>query len=276
MTFILACFRPLTRSLLLVVPGVLLTLLLVSCGNAPRVPDGSGADLTTESDETPARKRARLRLELAVNYFDQGQTRVALDEVKQALVQDPAYPEAMNLRGLIFMRLSDLRMAEESFRQSLAINPKDGNVLHNYGWLMCQQGRYTEAGTSFAQALDSPVYRDRAKTLMAQGLCEERAGKLADAERSLARSYELDPGNPITGFNLANLFFRRGDFVRAQFYVRRLNNSEFANAESLWLGIKVERKLDNRDAMRQLREQLAKRFGQSRELQLYEKGSFDE
>lgn len=268
--------RSFARGSLLRALLMLLALQLVACGSAPRAPNGGSADMTTESDEAPARKRARLRLELAVNYFDQGQTRVALDEVKQALVQDPVYPEALNLRGLIFMRLNDLRMAEDSFRQSLALSPRDGGVLHNLGWLMCQQGRYAEAGASFAQALENPVYRDRAKTLMAQGLCEERAGKLAEAERSLARSYELDPGHPITGFNLSNLYFKRGDFVRAQFYVRRLNNSEFANAESLWLGIKVERKLGNRDAMRQLQEQLAKRFAQSREMQLYEKGSFDE
>ncbi len=238
--------------------------------------EGANADLATDSDETPARKRARTRLELAIGYFDQGQTRVALDEVKQVLVQDPSYAEAHNLRGLIYFRLNDLRLAEESFRQSLALNPRDGNTLHNYGWMLCQQGRYADAVASYKQALASPVYRDRAKTLMAQGLCEDRAGQKEDAERSLSRSYELDPGNPITGYNLATLLLRRGDNVRAQFYIRRINNGEYANAESLWLGIKVERKMGNREAMRQLVDQLGKRYPQSKEMQLYEKGSFDD
>lgn len=255
--------------------SLMIVLQLGGCASGPRSAD-AGPDMTTDSDEAPARKRARTRLELAVNYFDQGQTRVALDEVKQSLTQDPSYGEALNLRGLIYMRLSDLRLAEDSFKQALALNPRDGNTLHNYGWLMCQQGRYSDASAAFAQALAITAYRDRAKSFMAQGLCEERAGRLIDAERSLARSYELDPGNPITGFNLANLLFRRGDLARAQFYVRRLNNSEFANSESLWLGIKVERKLGSRDAMRQLVEQLSKRFAQSKEMQLYEKGSFDD
>ena len=31
---------------------------------------------------------------------------------------------------------------------------------------------------------------------MAQGLCQIRAGRDADAERSLSGSYELDAGNP--------------------------------------------------------------------------------
>ena len=256
--------------------GLLLLLQLSGCANSPRSVEPSGPDMTTDSDEAPARKRARTRLELAVNYFDQGQTRVALDEVKQSLNQDPSYADAMNLRGLIYMRLGDTRLAEESFKQALVVSPRDGNTLHNYGWLLCQQARYTDAGTAFAQALSSAANRDRAKTFMAQGLCEDRAGRQMDAEHSLAKSYELDPGNPITGFNLANLLLKRGDLVRAQFYVRRLNNSEFANSESLWLGIKIERKLESRDAMRQLVDQLSKRFAQSKEMQLYEKGSFDD
>lgn len=249
---------------------------LVGCTSLAGKSGSTSADFATDSDESPVRKRARLRLELAVNYFEQGQTRVALDEVKQALAQDPAYAEAHNLRGLIYLRLGDLRLSEEGFRQSLALNPKDGNTLHNYGWLMCQQGRFSEAGRSFGLALANPTYGDRAKTLMAQGLCESRAGNNGEAERSLSRSYELDPGNPVTGFNLANLLFLRGELLRSQFYIRRINNSELANAESLWLGIRVERKLDNREATKQLADQLSKRFAQSMEMQAYQRGAFDE
>ena len=236
----------------------------------------SKADIVTDSDEPDGRRRARIRLELAVGYFEEGQTTVALDELKQALTADPNFGEAYNLRGLIYMRLNDNRLAEESFRRSTALNPGDSNVHHNYGWLMCQQGKFAEASQLFSQALSNPQYGDRPKTLMTQGLCLIRAGRPAEAEISLTRSYELDAGNPITGYNLANLLYQRGEFLRAQFYVRRINNSELANAESLWLGIKVERRLDNRDAMEQLASQLRKRFAQSRELGWYERGAFDE
>lgn len=233
-------------------------------------------EILTESDEPDTRKRARIRLELAVGYFEQGQTTVALDELKQSLAADPNFAEAHNLRGLIYMRLNDPRLAEESFRRALSISPRDANVLHNYGWMLCQQARYPESQQAFSQAIASPVYGGRAKSWMAQGLCQVRAGRGADAEQSLQRSYELDAGNPVTGYNLATLLYQRGEFAKAQFYVRRLNNSELANAESLWLGIKVERQLENRDAMQQLVGQLRKRYAQSRELAAFERGAFNE
>lgn len=244
--------------------------------NEPVGMHGNQPDIVTDSDEPEARKRARIRLELAIGYFEQGQTTVALDEIKQALVVDPAYAEAYNLRGLIYMRLNDLRLAEESFRRAMALNPRDANVTHNYGWLLCQQARYPESFQAFAQAIANPTYGGRAKTWMAQGLCQTRAGQRAEAEYSLGKSYELDAANPVTGYNLAMLLFQRGELVRAQFYIRRLNNGEMANAESLWLGIKVEQRLNNREAVEQLATQLKKRYPQSREVGAYERGAFNE
>jgi type IV pilus assembly protein PilF len=239
-------------------------------------PGGNSAEIVTDSDEPEVRRRARIRLELAVGYFEQGQTTVALDELKQSIAADPTYGEAYSLRGLIYMRLNDFRFAEESFRKALAISPRDSNVMHNLGWLLCQQARYPESFQLFSQALSNPQYGERAKTFRALGLCQIRASLRDDAVQSLLKSYEFDAGNPVTAYNLATLLFEQRDFVRAQFYVRRLNNSELANAESLWLGIKVERHLENRDAMQQLAAQLLKRFPQSREAGAYQRGAFDE
>lgn len=236
----------------------------------------SSVERLTASDEPEARKRARIRLELAVGYFEQGQTSIALDELKQSIASDPTYAEAYSLRGLIYMRLNDYRIAEDSFKKALSFNPKDSNVLHNLGWLQCQQAHYAESMQYFSQALLNVHYVERAKTFRAQGLCQVRAGMKELAETSLLKSYEFDPGNPVTAYNLAILLFERGDFSRARFYVRRLNNSELANSESLWLGMKIENSLNNSDSVLQLATQLIKRFPQSRETAAYQRGSFNE
>ena len=252
--------------------------LLAGCANQQGMTDASGnrSDLITDSDETDQRRRARLRVELATGYFEQGQTKVALDEIKQALATDPGFVDAYNLRGLVYMRLNDIPLAEDSFRRALALNSRDGNVAHNYGWLLCQQTRYAESFKLFAQAAANPIYTDKAKTLMALGVCQVRAGQTSEAEQSLMHSYELDAGNPVTAYNLSQLLYTRGDLTRAQFYIRRLNNSELANAQTLWLGIKTERKLNNQEAVVQLAGQLKKRFSQSPEAAAYEKGAFNE
>lgn len=257
-------------------------MLLAGCANLPApgaaTPAGlSGrGDPVTESDEPAERRRARLRLELAAGYFEQGQTNVALDEIKQSLVIDPTFVDAYNMRGLVYMRLNNVPLAEDSFRRALAINPRDPDVAHNYGWMLCQQARYDDSLKLFAQATSNPTYNGKAKTLMTQGVCQVRAGKRNEAEQSLTQSYELDPGNPVTAYNLANLLYDRNELSRAQFYLRRLNNGELANAETLWLGAKTERKMNNASSSRQLGEQLRKRFPQSPQAVLYDKGAFND
>ncbi len=248
---------------------------LSGCATAPGGARLEG-DPVTESDETPERRRARIRLELAAGYFEEGRTEIALDEIKQVLASDPSFAPAYNLRGLIYMRLNDARQAEESFRRAIALDGRDGDTFHNYGWLLCQTGRDRDAMAAFERGLANPLYAGRAKTLMAQGICHARSGRLAEAEASLGRSYELDAANPVTGYNLARLLFQRGELTRAQFYIRRLNNSEYANAETLWLGIRVEQRLGDRIAMGQLADQLRKRYPQSPELAAYDRGAFNE
>jgi type IV pilus assembly protein PilF len=234
------------------------------------------AEPLTEFDEPDTRKRARIRLTLASNYFDQGQTSVALDEIKQSLAADPSYVPAYVLRGLVYMRLNNSALAEDSFQRALQINPRDGDALHNYGWFVCESGRHAQSTELFDRALNSPTYGGRVTTYLAKGICQTRAGQLTEAEASFTKSYELDAANPITGYNLAALLYRRGDNNRSQFYIRRINNGEFANAETLWLGIRVERRLGNVTSVDQLAQQLGRRYPQSPQWTLYQRGAFNE
>lgn len=261
--------------------AVAVAFLLASCatkdGGVASTSGGTNASaIMTESDETNARKRAKLRVELAIGYFQQGQTTVALDEIKQALAADPTFPDAYILRGVVYMRLDDPAGAEDSFRRALALNPREPNALHNYGWLLCQQNRFADAQQQFNAALSVPNYADRAKTLMTQGVCQLKAGQRAEAERSLTQAYEIDAGNPVIGYNLASVLAQREEWSRAQFYIRRINNSPSASAETLWLGIKIERQLNNREAVSQLGAQLQRRFPQSREALAFERGNFND
>lgn len=243
-------------------------------GGAPQA--SAVQDLVTEVDQSPARKLAQIRLELALGYFQQGKHAIALDEVKRALAADPVFFDAYNLRGLIYMALNDAALAQASFQQALTLRPNNPDVLHNLGWMHCQQAQYEQAVNQFAQALSDRQYLGRAKTWMAQGLCEIRAGRKPQALTSLFKAYELEPGNPVVGYNLSHLLFQAGDLERARFYVRRLNNSELANAESLWLGMRIEKRLGNMQAVSQLGSQLEKRFAQAPETAAWHRGAFDE
>lgn len=253
-------------------------LVLAGCaGSQSPVQSRAGANEPyTESDEPDTRRRARIRTELASAYLAEGKTEFALDEIKQAQAADPNYSPAYTVRGVIHLQMQDGPGAEANFQRAIQLNPQDADALHNLGFLRCDAGQYAQAQPLFERALAVSGYSRPGNTWLAQGICQARAGQFEAAERSLARALEFDAGNPITIYNLANILLKRGDAQRAQFHARRLNNSELANAESLWLGMRIERRLGNTESVRQLGDQLRRRFPDSTELAAYTRGAFDE
>ena len=231
----------------------------------------------TDSDQTAADRRAGTRMELASGYFARGQFNTALDEIKQALAIKPDMREAINLRGLIYAAMGEPQLADDSFKRALTLFPRDPDTLHNYGWLLCQQQRWQAAEVQFELALAQTNYRAPSRTLLAKGVCEARAGRMVEAERSLSRAFEFDPSSAPVAVNLAEVLYRNKQLDRARFYIRRVNAQEDqVNAQSLWLGLRIERRLGNSIAVDDLAQQLRRRHAQAPETQALDAGRFDE
>lgn len=262
----LPVFRAATMALLLA--------LLAACAGGPR---GQTAEVRTASDQTDADRRAAVRIELAYGYFSRGQYSTALDELKQALQAKPDMREALNLRGLVYAALGEIPLAEESFARALSLNPRDPDTLHNYGWFLCQQRRWPESYAQFDLALAQPQYRGPSRSLLAKGVCELAAGQLPAAEKTLTRAFEIDPGSPAIAVNLADVLYRGGQYERARFYVRRVNaQPEQSSAQSLWLALRIERRLGNTASVDELSQQLRRSHAQSPEALALDRGRFDE
>jgi type IV pilus assembly protein PilF len=250
----------------------------VTTGGPPRPYHSTGDDdIKTASDQTNADRLYNTRMELAQAYFGRNQPTDALDQVKQALQTKPDMPAAYGLRGLIYASLGDNDKAEESFHRAMQLAPHDGDLMHNYGWYLCQQRHFDDADAQFKRAIAEPTYRSASRTMLVEGVCQIRAGRLPDAEKTLSRAYELDPANPATAVNLADVLYRGGQYERARFYIRRVNTRpEMSNAQTLWLSARIEHKLSQDEQVRAMGNALRSRFPDAPETALFEKGKFDE
>lgn len=256
----------------------LLSLAVGACSTYPRP-----GELVREAPPPPPpvapdpERGAQVRFELAAAYFSRGQTDIALNEIKQVIAQKPDMGDAWNLRGLILSSIGEDAPAEESFRRAIQLNPRDADSMHNLAWHQCERKRYDLADAEFERALAVPGYRGAARTLMTRGVCQARAGTLLVAERYLNAAYEMEPGNPQIASNLAEVLYRRGDFERARFYMRRVNAQPgVANAQTLWLAARIEHRIGNAGGADQLGRQLRERFPMSTEALRYERGQYDD
>ena len=195
--------------------GAAVATLLAGCGTAPVA--GSQNELPTSSDQTDNQKRARIRLQLAVGYYEQRQMPVALDEIKQALLADPNFADAYSVRALIYMDMGENKLADDNFQQALRLSPNNPDFSNNYGWFLCQNGRERQAMQYFDAALKNRGYQSPEKAFNNAGICSLRLKDKVAAEKFFSQAFQLDPGNPSTNANLSKIYFEQGDYERARF-----------------------------------------------------------
>lgn len=249
--------------------GILLIVLsLGGCAS-----QGGGSAGTPVQTTTRAQAIAKIHTELAASYFERAQYGIALQEVEVALQAESKYAPAFNVRGLIRMALREDKQADDDFRRSLQLDSSDSNAHNNYGWFLCQRGRETEAVAQFLEAVKNPLYATPETAYVNAGMCSKKIGKLKEAEEYLQRALIRQPNYPGALFGLADVSYATNDFAGAKsYFLRFLQRSTELTAENLWLAVRIERKVGDRNSEESYSLQLRKRFPDARETQLLLKG----
>ena len=240
---------------------------------------GSTRELKTLSDQTAAEKRAAIRLQLAIGYYQQGNYPVALDEIKQAIAADPESADAYSVRALIYTSMGEMPLADDNYQRALRLAPRNPELNNNYGAFLCQTGQHAAGLAQFDIALKNPGYTSPVKALVNAGNCSIKTKNYAAAERYLLDALRYDPDLAATHANLARVYYERRDYVRAGFFIHRLTTlakPDTLSAEVLWLAARIERKLGDPALEASMLTQLRRHHPGSPEFAAWQRGAFDE
>ena len=221
------------------------------------------------------RNRARAHTELASAYYQRGNMGVALEELRIAAAADPTYASAHSMFGLVYMELREQQLAEQSFERALQLSPNDGDINHNYGWFLCQTKREPDSIKYFLQAIRNPLYATPWRSYTAAGLCTLRTNNTRDAEEFFQRALKMEPDEPSALLQLGQIRYRQGRMEEARRLVSHHNKLLNPTAESLWLALRIERRLGQRVAEQSYATQLRRRYPGSPEDQALQRGNFD-
>jgi type IV pilus assembly protein PilF len=230
---------------------------------------------TLSGEAGDPRNRARIHTELASAYFERGNMGVALEELRIAISADPNYAPAYNVLGLVHMDLRENGVAQQHFERGLRLAPNDPDINNNYGWFLCQTGREVQSIAYFLAALKNPLYNTPARSYVNAGLCSMKSNNDRDAIDYFERAMRSEPDNLQALLNLALVQHKRGQLEVARRLVGRFNKLIEPTAESLWLALRIERKLGDRSAENTMATQLRRRFPGSPEYEDMLKGKFE-
>jgi type IV pilus assembly protein PilF len=246
---------------------------LAACSSQPQEPTAETGQIVGEVGDP--RNRARVHTELASVYYERGNYAVALDELRTAIAADSGYAQAYSMYGLVYTELKEKELAQSSFERALRLSPTDGDINHNYGWFLCQNGQPADSIKYFLQAVRNPLYQTPWRSYSAAGVCSQRSKNTQDAEEFFQRALKMDPDEPTALLHLAQIRYGQGGMEEARRLLMRYNKLVTPSAESLWLALRVERKLGERAVEQSYANQLRRRFPGSPEYQALQRGQFD-
>jgi len=197
--------------------------------------------------DSQKRESARIHTELGAGYFSQNQIAIALEEFNEAARIDPTYALAHNGLGMVYSALGEDAKAEASFRRAISLDPNSSESRNNYGTFLCTRNRIDESIDQYMAAVRNPLYATRDVAYLNAGLCALRKQDVENAEIYFQNALQIQPLLHRASYELALINFNRNKFGLAREYLRTPLISN-PSPEILWLAIRIERQLGDRDA----------------------------
>jgi type IV pilus assembly protein PilF len=185
-------------------------------------------------------------------YLRRGQHAVAMERLLKAIELDEKNAEAQNTLAILYERLDKKEQAENHYLQALALSPDASEIHNDYGRFLCRYGRIEEAEKHFQQALTNPLYEKPPLVWANAGLCANQMkqydkaksyfSKVLDSE-IISEDEVLQRALGVSLYQMAEIHQKQGDYAQAEKHLQRYEKHFAHNAQTLWLGVQIERSL---------------------------------
>ncbi len=227
---------------------------LSACTSLPVAIGSAAVSAISNSVQASADKAGRDKalaqtyVNLGVEYMQQGQRELALSKLQHALELDPNSASAHNAIAILYAQLGQTDLAGQHYQQAVSLDPQDSGAHNNYGQFLCSHNELAKADEQFLLALKNPLYETPAFAYENAGLCALRVPDVAKAEQYFRSALQSNPKAATSLYQMALIQFNKQDYLSARAYLQRYSSSSKPNAQGLWLGIRVEQVLGDKNA----------------------------
>lgn len=199
--------------------------------------------------QTDARKAVSDHVVAAVEYLKVMDIDRAQGHVKRALEIDASAAEAHNVMGLIYRHEGDSKNEEKEYRKAISSDKTLSKARNNYAVLLYGQGRYDEAIEQLDVAAKDLAYDRRDVVFENLGRCALKLNQPDRAEKAFRRALSMNRELSQSTLELAGLVFAHGERDEAYRLYKHFLTLAQQNAQSLWLGIRLERIYGDQNAL---------------------------
>lgn len=137
----------------------------------------------------------------------------AIKELKLAISEYPAFMNAHNQMGVLYLRLNEVDNADNAFKAALKIDPEAYEPMLNRGISQFRQGKFKDAETTFRKTLKVKV--DSSVSYYYLGRTLNKLGRNDDAEKAFITCLKMSPDDFKEAHRLlAAIYLERGALPR--------------------------------------------------------------
>jgi len=210
---------------------------------------------------------AEVNTQLAIEYMREGMYEAAMEKFKKALKQNPDLQVAHSSVAILYERLGETGLAEEHYRKAYNLNRRDSATLNNYGQFLCRDGRLKEADKMFTDAVKNPLYRYPETVYTNAGICAHKRPDPVLAATYFRKALQANPKYQPALREMAKNSFAQEKYLATRAYLQRLQEVAKLAPEYLWIGVRAESALGDKDAVSSYALLLKNRFPESDETQ---------
>jgi len=211
---------------------------------------------------------AEANTQLGIEYLREGNYELSLQKLEKALSLDPDMPEAHDAIAVLYERVGETKKAEQHYKKALRLRPDNARGHNNYGQFLCSQERYAEAEEQFLDAANNPFYEAVPVALTNAGICATRIPDAGKAEEYFRRALEQAPEFAPALLQMGYLRFSQDNYMGARAYLQRFQATGSHTPESLWLAVRTEYALHDREAWSKYAFMLRNKFPNSEQAAL--------
>ena len=214
-------------------------------------------------------RAAEINLEIGIDYLRKDNLKQAKEKIDRALDQNPRNAKVQMTAGMLYDRLGEDAKADGHFARAVALDPKNPDMLNNYGAYLCQKGRFERGEKLALDAAVNPLYSTPEAAYLNAANCARGAGDLKRAEDSLRKALAVKPKFTEALIQMADVAYMQTDYLSARAFLERYLAVGRSNPTSLWLGVRIERGLGNSAAAQNYAQRLKTEYpraAQTREL----------
>lgn len=206
---------------------------------------------------------ADIYIDLSAAYLQEDNLNESFKNAKKAVLVDPNSSNAFFMQGLVYQRLGQNEDADASFQRAIKIDPRNPVALNAYGTFLCEQQRFEDADEYFRRALSNPLYSTPWLASHNAGWCREQHGDETAAERDYRAALRENPRFAPSLLGMARISYEQTNYMSARAYLQRYAEVAQHTPESLWLGVRTENQLGDKDQMASYGLKLRARFPDS-------------